>query len=90
MAKAILEFNLEDADDRMEFQRAAKSTDMALALWQILYNTRKEMCYLVEQRIENLKNDEVFDAYDAIEMYREKLGEIICEEYGIDIDALIN
>jgi hypothetical protein len=87
MSKATLKFNLEDPDDRMEFQRASKSTDMALALWQILYNTKKEMMYAIEAK-ENA--GEEITPYDAIEMYREKLGEIIYDDYGINIDNLIN
>ena len=43
MAKAILKFDLTDPDDRMEHKRAMQSLDMALALWQIMYNSRKEM-----------------------------------------------
>jgi len=83
--KAILEYDLNDSDDRMAHLRAVKSTDMALALWQILYNTRKEMLYGIEAK--EMKGEEI-SAYAAIELYREKLGEI-AEEYGINVDELI-
>lgn len=86
MAKAILKFDLTDPDDRMEHKRAMQSLDMALALWQIMYNSRKEMSHTIEAL--ELKGATV-DAYEAINMYREKIGEI-ATEYGIDIDALIN
>jgi hypothetical protein len=86
MAKAILKFDLTDPDDRMEHKRAMQSLDMALALWQIMYNSRKEMSHAIEAL--ELKGTTV-DAYEAINMYREKIGEI-ATEYGIDIDALIN
>lgn len=86
MAKAILKFDLTDPDDRMEHKRAMQSLDMALALWQIMYNSRKEMSYTIEAL--ELKGTTV-DAYKAINMYHEKIGEI-ATEYGIDIDALIN
>ncbi len=41
MAKGILEFDLNDADDNMAHKRAVKSLDMALALWDITHNTKK-------------------------------------------------
>ena len=42
MAKAILEYDLKDADDLMEFTRANKSLDLSLCLWEIMYNTKKK------------------------------------------------
>jgi hypothetical protein len=41
MSKAKLEFDLTDFDDRMEFERATRSTDMAMVLWEMFYNTKK-------------------------------------------------
>jgi hypothetical protein len=85
MAKAILEFDLTDYDDRIEHQRAVASTDLALALWEILYNTRKNMLYAIEA-LET--KGETVSPYDAIEMYRQKLGEVV-SEHNINIDKLI-
>jgi hypothetical protein len=85
MAKAILEFDLTEYDDRIEHQRAVASTDLALMVWEILYNTRKEMLYAIEAR--EMKGETV-SPYDAIEMYRQKIGEI-AEEHNINIDKLI-
>ena len=53
--KAILEYNLDDADDKMAHLRAVKSLDMAMALWEILYNLKKNMMYKVEHAVENDK-----------------------------------
>ena len=39
--KAILEFDLNDHDDRRAHLRCVKSTDMALAIWNIVYEIRK-------------------------------------------------
>jgi len=39
--KGILEFDLNDFDDKMAHLRATQSTQMALALWNILYNSKK-------------------------------------------------
>jgi hypothetical protein len=41
MAKGILEFDLNDPDDAMAHLRCVKSTDMALSLWDIIYEVRK-------------------------------------------------
>jgi hypothetical protein len=35
MAQAILKYDLSDPDDRMEFERANKSLEMALVLWEL-------------------------------------------------------
>ena len=85
MAKAILEFDLNDPDDRMEHLRAVQSVDLALALWEILYNTRKEMELTIEAR--EMKGEEI-SAYDAMWLYSEKIGEIM-KDRNIDIDQLI-
>jgi len=87
MGKATLEYDLNDHDDKMSHLRAVKSLDMALALWQIIYNTRKEMLYQVEA--EEMRTGKDMSAYEAIELYRRHLGEIF-EEYGINIDELVN
>jgi hypothetical protein len=85
MAKAILEFDLTEYDDRVEHLRAVMSTDLAMALWELIYNSRKEMERTIEAR--EMKGETV-SAYDAIHMYREKIGEIV-SEHNIDIDKLI-
>ena len=36
MAKAIIEFDLSDPDERMEHLRCIKSLDMALAIWKLV------------------------------------------------------
>lgn len=86
MAKAILEFDLSDGDDRMEHNRATRSLDMALALWDIAYNTRKQVEYAVEAK--EIKGEEV-SPYDVIDMYRELIGEIL-NKYDVDPDKLVN
>jgi hypothetical protein len=86
MGKATLEFDLNDLDDRMGHLRAVKSTDMACAIFQICYNTKKELEYSIEAKEE--KGEEV-TAYDAVHMTMEKIHEIF-NEYGINIDELLN
>jgi len=73
--KAILEFNLDEPEDRMAHLRCVKSTDMAIVLFEIIYNFRKE--------IENIDTDEKLD------LFYDKLNAIM-EEQGINIDELIS
>ena len=81
MAKAILEFDLNDPDDAMAHLRATKALDMALVLWEMVYNTKKQM----QSRAEN----ENLDTYDAIEKVFEKFWEEM-NSHGIVLDDLID
>ena len=81
MAKATLEFDLNDPDDSMAHMRAVKSTDMAMAIWEIVYNTKKKIEWEIEQS--NL------DANDTLDKVYYKIWESL-EEHGIKIDELIN
>lgn len=80
MAKAILEYDLNDPDDAMAHLRAVKSLDMALVLWEMTHNTKK--------RLQSQAEDEKLDSYDAIEKVFEKFWEAM-EERGIKLDDLI-
>jgi hypothetical protein len=85
MSKATLEFDLTDFDDRMEFERVNKATDMALVIWEILHNTRKGIEWDLEMDLEKGKTLTVFDGVDAV---FNKLIEKL-DEKGIIIDNLI-
>jgi hypothetical protein len=85
MAKAILEFDLNDPDDRMDHLRAVHSVDLALALWEIHYNTRKSVELTIEEH--EMKGEEL-SAYDAMWLYSEKIAEAM-KRRSIDIDQLI-
>lgn len=80
--KATLTFNLDDPDDRMAHYRCTKSLDMALALFEILHNTRKGLAYKME-------GQNVTDPYEALEMFMDKIWDD-AKAKGIDIDELIN
>lgn len=80
MAKATLEFDLNDSDDQMAHLRAVKSLDMALALWEIVYNTKKK----IESEIEENK----LDGYDTLDKVYEKIWESL-DDHGIKIDELV-
>jgi hypothetical protein len=79
MSKATLTFDLNDSDDRMDFERMIKAKDMAMLLWEIdmngyrkftKYNDRQEGAY--QEGIE-----EVFEYFRALlshhEIYIEQL-----------------
>jgi molecular chaperone GrpE (heat shock protein) len=58
---------------------------MALVIWQLCYNTKKE----VERIIENAKEDDKnINAYDGVDLVFEKFHALL-EEHGISIDKLI-
>lgn len=85
MAKAILEFDLTDSDDRLEHLRAIKSTDMALMIWQLVYNTKKEI--LRELEAEEI-TDKADHDYNLLDRVFEKIYGLM-DEYGIKIEDLI-
>jgi hypothetical protein len=80
MAEAILKYNLDDEDDRLNHLRAVKSLDMGLAIWNIVHNTKKSLEWSMEGK--------EMDKYDALEMVYEKIHEIL-DEYNVRIDELI-
>jgi hypothetical protein len=90
MATAKLEFDLTDHDDRMEFARATKSLDLALALWQFSCNSKKSLQWDIEANAE--KNDlpqEAVDAqFETLNKVFDRFHEIL-EEYDINLDNLI-
>ena len=55
MAKAILKFDLNDPDDRIEHLRCIKSLDLAMALWEITSNTKKGLGYSMENKQSHCK-----------------------------------
>jgi len=85
MSKAKLEFDLNDFDDRIEFERANKATDMALVLFEMVYNVRKELSYKFEALEEK---GETFTVYDGIDATLERLHEEL-NNRGIILDKII-
>ena len=81
MAKARLEFDLNDSDDMIAHLRAVKSLDMAMALWEIVHNTKKGLEWSME--------DKEIDKYDALELVYKKIHEIL-DDHNINTDELIN
>lgn len=86
MAKATLEFDLENEEDSMLFSRMHKATDMACALWTILYNTKKGIVWEVEANEAKFKED----PYELVDNIYNKLWQVITVDNSIEIDKLIN
>jgi hypothetical protein len=80
MAEAILKYDLNDTDDAMAHMRAVKSLDMALALWELLNNSKR----MLERRM----HEKEMDKYEALDMVYEKIYEIL-DEHNIKMDDLI-
>lgn len=81
MAKAILKYDLNEHDDMMAHKRAVKSTDLAMAIWDIVHNTKKGLEWSMEGK--------EMDKYDTLEMVFDKIYEIL-GEHDINIDELID
>jgi len=81
--KAILEFDLDEIDDRRAHLRAVKSLDMALVIWELLRNSRKEL----EWTIENETEGDYAQKEIGLSMVYDKFEELL-EHYGINIDEL--
>ena len=81
MAKGILEYDLNEPDDIMAHKRAAKSLDMALALWDITHNTKKSIEWSLEGK--------ELDKYETLDLVYERIYEIL-EDHNIKLDDLIN
>ena len=80
MAKATLEYDLNDNEDRYAHKRAVKSFDMAMALWDITHNTKKGLGWTLEGK--DMSN------YEVLEMVFTKIYEIL-DDHNINTDDLI-
>lgn len=83
--KAILEFDLNDHDDIISHKRATKALDMGMAIWELVYNTKKSILNCVEAALEEDKN---LTPYDAVDIVYDKIWEIL-NEHNVNIDELI-
>jgi hypothetical protein len=80
MSKANLTFDLDDSDDRMEFERMMKARDMAMMLWELDMNGYRKFTKY---------NDRQEGAYqEGIEEVFEYIRELL-KEHQIDVEQLI-
>ena len=80
--EAILKFNLDNPDDKIEHMRCVKATDMAIVLFEITHNLKRTL----ESRFESQPQPR--DEFDGIE---ETFSEIykLMDEHGINLNELI-
>ena len=83
MSKAILEFNTSDPEENKALQRALKSTNMAIILFQIIHNLKKKCEHIAD----GLEADS--DKYDGIYVVFQQIEKLL-EEHKVDIDELID
>jgi hypothetical protein len=81
MPKSTLKYDLTDPEEFMAHLRAIKSLDMALALWDITHNTKKNLHRSIGDK--DLNPHEVID-----EVYK-KILEIL-DEHNINTEELVN
>jgi hypothetical protein len=78
--KAKLIFDLNEFEDRMDYERVNKSLDIVNALWHFLYNSKKEI-------MQDVENEDV-DKFDAVELTYGRLFELL-EEHDVNINKLV-
>jgi hypothetical protein len=78
--KAKLIFDLNEFEDRMDYERVNKSLDIVNALWHFLYNSKKEI-------MQDVENEDV-DKFDAVELVYGKLFELL-EEHDVNVNKLV-
>lgn len=84
--KAILEFNLDNKDDKMAHLRAIKSLDMACVLFELTHNLQKQLRNKIDSSAFNdtiqssmiIMLDEVFDEINRL-----------MESNNVNLDELI-
>ena len=78
--KAILEFDLDNPDDKMSHLRCIKATEMMITLWEIDQHLRSLTKYAPDTTSE--------ETYDELVGVRKRLHEIM-DDNGITFDGLI-
>jgi hypothetical protein len=81
MAKATLTFDLNDIDDKQAHLRCVKSLDMALAIFEFTYNTKKSFQYNLDESDDK--------SYELLDKVYERFWEIL-NENNIKIDELVS
>ena len=84
MAKAKFIFDISDPDEARDMMCAVKGKDMAMALFEMLHNTKKKHSWGVEAK-ETFDKD---DAYELIDNIYAQFWEI-ASDHGINLDELV-
>ena len=73
------------SNDPEEIARITKSLDMALALWDLVYNSKKTLGWWISGQLEA----GVVNPYDVLDEVYKRIYELM-EEHNIDVDELIS
>ena len=82
MNRVTIKYDLDNKHESVAFERAIRSTDLALILWEILQNRKTAVTNKI-----NSANVEL-SAHDGAELVYEEIYELL-RQYEIDIDKLI-
>jgi hypothetical protein len=85
MATITITFNTDDADDRAEYYRMTRANDMAGALWEMMYNTKKGLEYELDDF--DGKKEKEMTAYDMLDRVYEQFWEIL-KDHDLNVDKL--
>ena len=85
MATATLTFDMNEPDDVMDHLRATQALDLALIVWNIQYNTFKDLESIITRKMESPE----FTHFDVLDVVRERINDLITE-HGVNIDKLID
>lgn len=80
--KAIIEFNIDDHEDRLSHLRCIKSLDMAICLFEIQNNLKRNMEYFVDAG-NGISNQELLDKLFGN-------FNVILEDNNVNIEELID
>ena len=77
--KAILEFNIDDFDDKMSHKQCIKANDMALAIWEFSSNSKRTL--------EDELASKDIDKYETLDLVFKMFYDIL-DEHSININEL--
>ena len=75
--KAILKFNLSDADDQIDYKNAVEGTNMYNALFEITHHVKKNVTWWIDQQ------NNCVDGYEVLDKVMEKIQSILDDRYII-------
>lgn len=80
--KAILEFDLDNPEDLLAYERCNRSLEMAIFMFEFLLNKRKKFQHIADI-------SENISAVEMVELIFDDMW-AEAEDNGIDVDKLIN
>lgn len=80
--KAMIEFDLNEPEDRMAHLRSVKATALALVIWEFSYNSRK-----ILERV--MTHQRINDPDEVLDLVFDEFNRLIQKE-NIQIEELIN